>query len=187
MPHRLPGARPQPDSHGVARRWPNWRRRSGTAATSIFRRRAFRSRTCTRGRERSTSSPARWRCRSTSGSRPNRPWKPSRRACTRCSTGTGSSTTCVDASPACPFMTPKGQAGRGARRSDHRRDGPDADAVHERRHIRWPLPRRPSLEKSSEFGPPSEGMHGVDERVRLADIGPLSIIYERTIAALLVG
>ncbi len=36
-----------------------------------------------------------------------------------------------------------------------------------------------------EFGPLSEGMHGADERVRLADIGPLSSIYERTIAALL--
>ena len=38
-----------------------------------------------------------------------------------------------------------------------------------------------------EFGPPGEAMHGVDERVRIADIGPLSAIYERTIAALLAG
>ena len=38
-----------------------------------------------------------------------------------------------------------------------------------------------------EFGPPGEAMHGVDERVRLADIAPLSAIYERTIAALLAG
>jgi acetylornithine deacetylase/succinyl-diaminopimelate desuccinylase-like protein len=30
-------------------------------------------------------------------------------------------------------------------------------------------------------------MHGVDERVKLADIGPLSAIYERTITALLAG
>jgi succinyl-diaminopimelate desuccinylase len=36
-----------------------------------------------------------------------------------------------------------------------------------------------------EFGPASDGMHGIDERVKLADIGPLSVIYERTIAALL--
>jgi succinyl-diaminopimelate desuccinylase len=36
-----------------------------------------------------------------------------------------------------------------------------------------------------EFGPVAEGMHGVDERVRLADLGPLSVIYERAVAALL--
>jgi succinyl-diaminopimelate desuccinylase len=36
-----------------------------------------------------------------------------------------------------------------------------------------------------EFGPLSEGMHGIDERVRLADIGPLSVVYERTLEALL--
>jgi succinyl-diaminopimelate desuccinylase len=36
-----------------------------------------------------------------------------------------------------------------------------------------------------EFGPLAEGMHGVDERVKLADIGPLSTIYEQTINALL--
>jgi succinyl-diaminopimelate desuccinylase len=38
-----------------------------------------------------------------------------------------------------------------------------------------------------EFGPPGDAMHGVDERVKLADIGPLSAIYERTITALLAG
>jgi succinyl-diaminopimelate desuccinylase len=42
-------------------------------------------------------------------------------------------------------------------------------------------------EEVVEFGPLGEGAHGVDERVRLADIGPLSIIYERTIAALLAA
>ena len=36
-----------------------------------------------------------------------------------------------------------------------------------------------------EFGPLAEGMHGVDERVRLSDIEPLTAIYERTIAGLL--
>jgi acetylornithine deacetylase/succinyl-diaminopimelate desuccinylase-like protein len=36
-----------------------------------------------------------------------------------------------------------------------------------------------------EFGPLAEGMHGANERVRLADIAPLSSIYERTISALL--
>jgi len=36
-----------------------------------------------------------------------------------------------------------------------------------------------------EFGPTSEGMHGVDERVPLADIGPLSAIYERVVLTLL--
>jgi succinyl-diaminopimelate desuccinylase len=36
-----------------------------------------------------------------------------------------------------------------------------------------------------EFGPLAEGMHGVDERVRVADLGPLSVIYERTISTLL--
>jgi succinyl-diaminopimelate desuccinylase len=38
-----------------------------------------------------------------------------------------------------------------------------------------------------EFGPLGEGMHGIDERVRLADLGPLSTIYERTLVALLAG
>jgi succinyl-diaminopimelate desuccinylase len=36
-----------------------------------------------------------------------------------------------------------------------------------------------------EFGPLSEGMHGVDERVWVADIEPLSSIYEHTVGALL--
>jgi succinyl-diaminopimelate desuccinylase len=36
-----------------------------------------------------------------------------------------------------------------------------------------------------EFGPVSASIHGIDEHVPLADIGPLSAIYERTIAALL--
>ena len=38
-----------------------------------------------------------------------------------------------------------------------------------------------------DFGPLSESIHGVDERISLADIHPLSAIYERTIAALLAG
>ena len=38
-----------------------------------------------------------------------------------------------------------------------------------------------------EFGPVAEGMHGADERVRTADLGPLSTIYERTITMLLTG
>lgn len=36
-----------------------------------------------------------------------------------------------------------------------------------------------------EFGPVAESMHGVDERVRIGDLGPLSAIYERTVEALL--
>jgi succinyl-diaminopimelate desuccinylase len=36
-----------------------------------------------------------------------------------------------------------------------------------------------------EFGPVAEAMHGVDERVRIADLGPLSLIYERTVERLL--
>jgi succinyl-diaminopimelate desuccinylase len=36
-----------------------------------------------------------------------------------------------------------------------------------------------------EFGPVGASIHGVDEHVRLADIAPLSAIYERTIASLL--
>ncbi|HEY5618024.1 MAG TPA: succinyl-diaminopimelate desuccinylase [Vicinamibacterales bacterium] len=36
-----------------------------------------------------------------------------------------------------------------------------------------------------EFGPVAVSMHGADERVRLDDLGPLSAIYERTVAALL--
>ncbi len=38
-----------------------------------------------------------------------------------------------------------------------------------------------------EFGPVNESIHKVDERVSLADIGPLSIVYERTVTALLAG
>lgn len=36
-----------------------------------------------------------------------------------------------------------------------------------------------------EFGPVNATIHAIDERVRVADIGPLSLIYERTIATLL--
>ena len=36
-----------------------------------------------------------------------------------------------------------------------------------------------------EFGPVAVAMHGADERVRIDDLGPLSVIYERTVAALL--
>jgi succinyl-diaminopimelate desuccinylase len=36
-----------------------------------------------------------------------------------------------------------------------------------------------------EFGPVGTSIHGIDEHVRLADIAPLSAIYEQTIAALL--
>lgn len=38
-----------------------------------------------------------------------------------------------------------------------------------------------------EFGPVNASIHASDERVRVADIGPLSVIYEQTIAALLAG
>ncbi len=36
-----------------------------------------------------------------------------------------------------------------------------------------------------EFGPVHDSIHAVDERVRVADIGPLSLAYEQTVAALL--
>ena len=36
-----------------------------------------------------------------------------------------------------------------------------------------------------EFGPVSASIHAIDEHVKLADIVPLSVVYERTIAALL--
>jgi succinyl-diaminopimelate desuccinylase len=36
-----------------------------------------------------------------------------------------------------------------------------------------------------EFGPVSASIHGIDEHVPLADLAPLSTIYERTVAALL--
>jgi len=38
-----------------------------------------------------------------------------------------------------------------------------------------------------EFGPLNESIHKIDERVRIADIGPLSVVYERTAATLLEG
>jgi succinyl-diaminopimelate desuccinylase len=39
----------------------------------------------------------------------------------------------------------------------------------------------------AEFGPLSDTIHQIDERVPLADIEPLSLIYEQTAAALLRG
>ena len=36
-----------------------------------------------------------------------------------------------------------------------------------------------------EFGPLAEGMHGIDERVNLSHLAPLSTIYEQTVTALL--
>lgn len=36
-----------------------------------------------------------------------------------------------------------------------------------------------------EFGPPSGSMHGIDEHVRVADLGPLTRIYEQAATALL--
>jgi len=36
-----------------------------------------------------------------------------------------------------------------------------------------------------EFGPLSASIHGIDEHVRIADIAPLTAIYERTIEGLL--
>jgi succinyl-diaminopimelate desuccinylase len=38
-----------------------------------------------------------------------------------------------------------------------------------------------------EFGPVNQSIHAVDEHVRLADIAPLSLVYEQAIAALLAG
>jgi succinyl-diaminopimelate desuccinylase len=36
-----------------------------------------------------------------------------------------------------------------------------------------------------EFGPLSASIHGIDEHVRLADIAPLSLVYEQAISRLL--
>ena len=36
-----------------------------------------------------------------------------------------------------------------------------------------------------EFGPVSASIHGIDEHVKLADIAPLSQIYEQTLRGLL--
>ena len=36
-----------------------------------------------------------------------------------------------------------------------------------------------------EFGPLSASIHGIDEHVQIADIAPLSAIYEQAISALL--
>jgi succinyl-diaminopimelate desuccinylase len=38
-----------------------------------------------------------------------------------------------------------------------------------------------------EFGPVNKSIHAIDEHVRIADIAPLSIIFEQSIAALLTG
>jgi succinyl-diaminopimelate desuccinylase len=36
-----------------------------------------------------------------------------------------------------------------------------------------------------EFGPVSASIHAIDEHVTLADIAPLSLVFERTVTALL--
>jgi succinyl-diaminopimelate desuccinylase len=38
-----------------------------------------------------------------------------------------------------------------------------------------------------EFGPVAEGMHAANERVRVADLGPLSVIYEQALEGLLAS
>ena len=38
-----------------------------------------------------------------------------------------------------------------------------------------------------EFGPLNDSIHKIDEHVRIADIGPLSVVYERTAATLFEG
>jgi succinyl-diaminopimelate desuccinylase len=38
-----------------------------------------------------------------------------------------------------------------------------------------------------EFGPVNASIHAVDEHVRVADLEPLSAVYERAIGALLAG
>jgi succinyl-diaminopimelate desuccinylase len=37
-----------------------------------------------------------------------------------------------------------------------------------------------------EFGPLNDSIHKIDEHVRIADLEPLSVIYERTIRQLLM-
>ena len=37
-----------------------------------------------------------------------------------------------------------------------------------------------------EFGPLNASIHAIDERVRLADIAPLSAVYQRAVVTLLV-
>jgi succinyl-diaminopimelate desuccinylase len=38
-----------------------------------------------------------------------------------------------------------------------------------------------------EFGPLNDTIHKIDERIRIADLGPLSSIYEQTVRALRSG
>jgi succinyl-diaminopimelate desuccinylase len=38
-----------------------------------------------------------------------------------------------------------------------------------------------------EFGPLNHSIHKIDERVRVADLAPLSVIYDRTILAVWSG
>ncbi len=42
---------------------------------------------------------------------------------------------------------------------------------------------RGSRARSLEFGPLNDSIHKIDEHVRIADLEPLSAIYERTIRA----
>jgi len=38
-----------------------------------------------------------------------------------------------------------------------------------------------------EFGPLSASIHGIDEHVRIADLAPLSAVYEQVLGALLAS
>ena len=138
---------------------------------------------CRHGRP-ATSFPARWRSGSISASRRHRPLTGSRRACVRCSTDRACDYDLVVGRFREPFMTAP---------------GPLLDALG--RAIAEVAGVEPELSTGGgtsdgrflarvarevvEFGPVAVAMHGADERVRIDDLGPLSVIYERTVAALL--
>ena len=129
----------------------------------------------------------RWTCSSTSASRPSstpsslkaRVRRRARRARRRLRRWRGR---CRRAVPVAAR-----RAGRRAQRRQSRRStGVDAGALDERRHVRRPLPRR-RLARGRRV----RSAQRLDPRHRraraLADIAPLSEIYERAVAALLIN
>jgi succinyl-diaminopimelate desuccinylase len=73
---------------------------------------------------------------------------------------------------------------RSAEPRHHRGDGISAGVLDWRRHVdgRFLIAISGEL---AEFGPSNATIHAIDERVRVADIAPLSVIFEQTIAGLL--
>jgi succinyl-diaminopimelate desuccinylase len=82
-----------------------------------------------------------------------------------------------------PFLSPRGGlvdvVSEAVRAVDRRHAG----ALDERRHLRRPVPRR-RVARGDRVRTVSASIHGIDEHVTLADILPLSQVFERALATL---